>query len=63
MDGFTNDRFLFFVNGGLTLLILTASLELGWQQGGDVVPGPLPAVGFDPEEGAFFGSFAIRISP
>ncbi len=63
VDGFTNDRFLFFVNGGLTLLILTASLELGWQQGGDVVPGPLPAVGFDPEEGAFFGSFAIRISP
>src|SRR5690606_2429634 len=62
MDGFENDRFMLFVNGALTLLVLTASLELGWQQGGDVVPGPLPAADFDPEEGALFGSFAIRIS-
>ena len=63
MDGFDNDRFTFFVNGSVTVLILTASLEVGWQQGGDVVPGPLPATDFDPEQGAFFGSFAIRISP
>jgi len=63
MDGFSNDRFLLFANGSITVLILTASLEVGWQQGGDVVPGPLPPADFDPEQGALFGSFAIRISP
>jgi len=62
-DDFKNDRFLLFGNVSLTVLILTASLEVGWQQGGDVVPGPLLPADFDPEQGAFFGSFAIRISP
>lgn len=62
MDGFDNDRFMLFLNAGITVLILTASLEVGWQQGGDVVPAALPAVDFDPEDGAFFGSFAIRIA-
>lgn len=63
MEGFSNDRFTLFVNGSVTVLILTASLELGWQQGGGAVPGPVPPTGFDPEKGTLFGSFALRISP
>jgi hypothetical protein len=62
MDGFDNDRFMFFANAAFTVLVITGSLELGWQQGGDVVRGALPAPDFDAEDGAFFASLAVRLT-
>jgi len=62
MDGFDNDRFMLFANAAFTVLVITGSLELGWQQGGDVVQGALPAPDFDPEDGAFFASLALRLT-
>ncbi|HEY8468936.1 MAG TPA: hypothetical protein VIL18_04805 [Longimicrobiales bacterium] len=62
MDGFENDRFMLFANAAFTVLVITGSLELGWQQGGDVVPGALPAPDFDAEDGAFFASLAVRLT-
>jgi hypothetical protein len=48
-----------FVNGAWTLLIISATAELGWQSGGDTLPGARSdAVG----SGALFGSFAIRLA-
>jgi hypothetical protein len=62
LDGFDNDRFMLFANAAFTVLVITGSLELGWQQGGDVVPGALPAPDFDAEDGAFFASLALRLT-
>ena len=61
-DGFENDRTMAFLNISYSLIILHAVAEAGWQSGGDVVPNTDFADSFDPAKGAWFGSFAIRLS-
>lgn len=40
------------------------SLEAGWMQGGDAVPGYTPATGdFDPGQGTYFVSLAAKLTP
>jgi hypothetical protein len=47
-----------FVNGTFTLLVLSATAELGWQAGGDPPPGaPSDAA----KSGALFASLALRL--
>lgn len=62
-NGFDNDRVTFF--GGLTwtLLVLSATGELGWQNGGDDFAAPLPE-GRRSQSGnsAWYGSLALRLS-
>ena len=61
-DGFENDRTMAFLNLSYSLIILHAAAEAGWQSGGDIVPNTDFAESFDPAKGAWFGSFAIRLS-
>ncbi|HKP77329.1 MAG TPA: hypothetical protein VJT67_17485 [Longimicrobiaceae bacterium] len=57
----TDSRWSAFANLSKNLLIGSAVAELGWMSGGDAVtnfaPGP---GGFDPGQGTFFGSVALR---
>lgn len=63
VDGFDSSRLSAFANVSWTLLILHVVGELGWQAGGERVPAALPAdVDLDPEDGAWFGSLAVRLS-
>ena len=63
LDDFDNDRWSLFANVSWTILILHIVGELGWQQGGDLVPGLRASdIRFDPGDGRFFGGFAVRLS-
>ncbi|MGH7506186.1 MAG: hypothetical protein ACRELX_11070 [Longimicrobiales bacterium] len=55
----TGDRWNVFANGAWTLLILSATAEVGWQFGGDT---PAGATSDAIASGALFGSFAIRLA-
>jgi hypothetical protein len=62
-SNFTVRRTNFFVNASWTTLILHLVAELGWQEGGDRVTGPLPPlVQVSPTRGSLFGSLAARLS-
>lgn len=62
-EDFENSNVSAFVNASWTLLILNVVGEVGWQAGVGAVEGiSAGRLDFDPEEGTFFGSFAIRIS-
>lgn len=58
-DDYANHRWNIFANGVWTLLFISATLEAGWQSGGETPPAATSdAVG----GGALFGSFAIRLA-
>ncbi len=58
----SSDRFLYFVSGTLTYVVLQASAELGWAQGFSSELPPGSAGGFDPSRGSTFGSLAFRLT-
>jgi hypothetical protein len=58
-DDYAAGRWNAFVNGSFTLLVISATAELGWQLGGE---GP-PDARFDRTgDGGVFASFAIRLA-
>lgn len=62
-DGFENDRISAFLDVSWTMLVLHVVGELGWQSGGDQVPGGFPAgAEVDAGAGSVFGSLALRLS-
>ena len=58
LDEHAAGRWNAFVNGSFTLLVLSATAEVGWQGGGDTPPG---ARTDESGQGAFFASFALRL--
>ena len=57
-----NGRWSAFVDGSMTLLLVTLTAEAGWMQGDKPIPGFSEASEFDPESGSYFGSLGLRIS-
>jgi hypothetical protein len=57
-----NDRWSAFANASFTTLVTTFSLEGGWMQGGEAVPGYPAGSEFDPTRGTLFGSIGVRLS-
>jgi hypothetical protein len=56
-----DSRWSAFVNLSKSLLIGSAVAEAGWMSGGDAVPNYAPGSGgYDPGQGTFFGSVALR---
>lgn len=58
MDDHSGGRWNAFVNGSFTLLVLSATAELGWQSGSAA---PAGALVDESGDGAFFASFALRL--
>lgn len=58
-----NGRLSAFANASLRFLVATIAVEAGWQAGDEAIPSFEEANSdFDPEEGAFFGSFGVRLA-
>jgi hypothetical protein len=59
----TNSRVIAFGGAQWTTLIVSFVGEIGWQSGGDDFGAPLPAGRTVPEDnGAFFGTLAVRLA-
>lgn len=57
-----DSRWSAFVNLSKGLLVGSVVAEAGWMSGGDAVPNYAPGPGgFDPGQGTFFGSIALRV--
>jgi len=63
VNGVESTRFAAFGNVTWTLMILNLAGELGWQAGGERVPGDLPAgVRVEPGRRGLFGSLSARLT-
>jgi len=63
VDGVSTTRFTAFANVAWTMMILNLVGELGWQSGGERVPGELPpGVRVEPGRRGLFGSLAARLT-
>lgn len=61
--GVSSTRFTAFANASWTLMVLNLVGELGWQAGGERVPGEFPpGASVSPRRRGFYGSLAARLT-
>lgn len=57
-----SERYLFFIGGSMTFLILQISVEIGWADGFDPTLPASVEEGFDPSSRSEFGALAFRLT-